>query len=237
MRRAWFSISLRSCCDSCSEFGSICWNCMPFCMASASCSCIWRRYSFIACCSSFIRRSISSSEAPRASASSSSRCNRRSSRIAMLMPPSSSASAVSHISCWTSASSSLPIGSEVRRLIAKSSAMKVVMLLSNASGWLISCANRRATAQGAGARILGQALALLDDGARHRMIELALRQRHGDRRGGADLAQRVARHRAQLDRQSGPRMRGQVLEAGALHLARVGALDGQRQLDRSPCPG
>ena len=77
--------------------------------------------------------------------------------------------------------------------------------------------------------IVRQLLALVDDRARDRMVEVAFRQLHPDRLALAGLAERVGGDEPDLDRQAGPGMRRQIVIAGRLRLFQV--QPGQRQLE------
>src|SRR6185437_13315586 len=85
------------------------------------------------------------------------------------------------------------------------------------------------------ARIERQLLALIDDGARHRIVEGALRQRDAQGIAVAGLAERVDRLEVDIDRQPGPGMRRQVVVARIARLFEV--LAGQGQVERQRSAG
>ena len=80
-------------------------------------------------------------------------------------------------------------------------------------------------------RVFRQLLALVDDRARNRVVEHALRQFHVHRLALAGLAQRIGRDEADLDRQAGPGMGRQIVIAGCLGLLEVQTAERQFELD------
>ena len=91
---------------------------------------------------------------------------------------------------------------------------------------------QRADHRKPGGGIEGQLLAQLHQGARHRVVEDPLGQDRARRVALAALAERVARHQADLDRQAGPGVRRQVVEAHALGAREADAGQGQVQFHR-----
>ena len=101
----------------------------------------------------------------------------------------------------------------------------------NSSGSSVSASMARATCE-AIARVLGQAAALLDDGARQRLGEAPLGQHHLDRGAAPGLAGEVLGDQRQLDRHAGPGVVADLVEALSLGLLGIGARQPQRQRRR-----
>ena len=183
----------------------------------------------MACCSSFISRSISSSEAPLARASCSACWSRRSSRSATARSPSSMRRASSHSRACT-LSTEAPVGSRdqpaLRHLQAEDDDEIVVV-----GRRLRADGVERAGDRAAVVRIGDQPLALLDHRARDRVMEDALRQHDLQQVAGGGLSDGVLGGQLDPHRQAGPGVRRQVVVADLLGLARVGPGEGQRQQD------
>ncbi len=81
-------------------------------------------------------------------------------------------------------------------------------------------------------RVLRQFLALVDDRARHRVVKDALGQDHVQRLALAGLAERIGRDEPDLDRQTGPGMRRQIVIARRRGFLEVQARQRQVEFDQ-----